>query len=81
MSWTKIERHTMVKHDYSPLDKSKSDYFFKRRYYQRRIFSDKGLFELDILKGTCQVLGSVRTRNRPILSNIYYSNTYCFYRF
>ena len=31
MSWTKIERHTMIKHNYSPLDKSKSDYFYKRK--------------------------------------------------
>ena len=30
MSWTNIERHTMIKHNYSPLDKSKSDYFYKR---------------------------------------------------
>ena len=26
-----IERHTMIKYNYSPLDKSKSDYFYKRR--------------------------------------------------
>ena len=31
MSWTNIERHTMIKYNYSPLDKSKSDYFYKRR--------------------------------------------------
>ena len=30
MSWTKIERHTMIKHNHSPLDKSKSEYFKKR---------------------------------------------------
>ena len=30
MSWTKIERHTMIKHNHSPLDKSKSEYFYKR---------------------------------------------------
>ena len=27
MSWIDIERHIMIKHNYSPLDKSKSDYF------------------------------------------------------
>lgn len=31
MSWTNIKRHTMIKYNYSPLDKSKSDYFYKRR--------------------------------------------------
>ena len=30
MSWIDIERHIMIKHNYSPLDKSKSDYFRKR---------------------------------------------------
>lgn len=30
MSWTKIKRHTMIKHNHSPLDKSKSEYFKKR---------------------------------------------------
>ena len=30
MSRVKIKRHIMVKHDYSPLDKSKSDYFKNR---------------------------------------------------
>ena len=38
MSWTKIERHTMIKHNYSPLDKSKSDYFYKRRLSTANIF-------------------------------------------
>ena len=31
MSWTKIQRHVMIKHNYSPLDKSKSNYFYRRR--------------------------------------------------
>ena len=31
MSWTDIERHTMIKYNYSPLDKSKTEYFYKRR--------------------------------------------------
>ena len=31
MSWIKIKRHTLIKHNYSPLDKSKSDYFYKRK--------------------------------------------------
>ena len=30
MSWTDITRHIMIKHNYSPLDKSKSEYFYKR---------------------------------------------------
>ena len=30
MSWTNIQRHTMIKFNYSPLDKSKSEYFYKR---------------------------------------------------
>ena len=30
MRWTKIERHNMIKGNYSPLDKSKSEYFKKR---------------------------------------------------
>ena len=30
MSWIDIERHIMIKHNYSPLDKSKSDYFRQR---------------------------------------------------
>ena len=30
MLWTKIERHIMIKYNYSHLDKSKSDYFYKR---------------------------------------------------
>ncbi len=30
MRWTNIERHVMIKNNYSPLDKSKSDYFKKR---------------------------------------------------
>lgn len=38
MSWTNIERHTMIKHNYSPLDKSKSDYFYKRRLSTANIF-------------------------------------------
>lgn len=38
ISWTKIERHTMIKHNYSPLDKSKSDYFHKRRLSTANIF-------------------------------------------
>lgn len=32
MRWVNIERHVMVKGNYSPLDKSKSDYF-KKRYF------------------------------------------------
>lgn len=32
MRWTKIERHNMVKGNYSPLDKGKSEYF-KKRYF------------------------------------------------
>ena len=32
MHWTKIERHVMIKNNYSPLDKSKSTYF-KKRYF------------------------------------------------
>ena len=30
MSWTKISRHTMIKHNYSPFDKSKIAYFNQR---------------------------------------------------
>ena len=30
MSWTPIKRHTMIKFNYSPFDKSKSEYFDKR---------------------------------------------------
>ena len=30
MSWTKISRHTMIKHNYSPFDKSKISYFNQR---------------------------------------------------
>lgn len=32
MSWTKIERHKMIKYNYSPLDKSKSEYFKKKNF-------------------------------------------------
>ena len=38
MSWTGIERHIMIKHNHSPLDKSKSDYFLKRRLSTTNIF-------------------------------------------
>ena len=30
MSWVKIKRHVMIKHDYSPYDASKSEYFMLR---------------------------------------------------
>ena len=30
MKWTPIRRHIMIKHDYSPYDKDKSDYFNMR---------------------------------------------------
>ena len=30
MSWTKIKRHKMIIHNYSPYDKSKEDYFMNR---------------------------------------------------
>ena len=30
MKWTPIRRHIMIKHDYSPYDKDKTDYFDMR---------------------------------------------------
>ena len=38
MSNVDIKRHIMIKHNYSPLDKSKSEYFMKRNISTSRIF-------------------------------------------
>ena len=32
MSWIPIKRHIMIKHNYSPYDKSKTDYFLNREF-------------------------------------------------
>ena len=38
MSHTRIERHNMIKYNYSPLDKTKSEYFYKRRISTKNYF-------------------------------------------
>ena len=37
MSWVKIKRHVMIKHDYSPYDATKADYFELRNLKYKKM--------------------------------------------